>query len=63
MGHRCVNCRKIWAGDTGPEERFEYITKICPDCLARTPMLKLAPETGPSWKGYTPGTLPGESVG
>ncbi len=46
-GHRCIRCGMAWAGDTGPEERFRYITKFCPLCIekfpvARTPLIQQA---------------------
>lgn len=39
-GHRCIRCRKAWAGDTGPEERFQYITKFCPECVEKFPQAR-----------------------
>ena len=30
---RCVRCRRIWTHNCGPRERFDAITRVCPDCV------------------------------
>lgn len=39
-GHRCLRCGIAWAGDTGPETRFTIITKYCPLCVEKLPVVR-----------------------
>lgn len=41
---RCLKCMAVWCGDTGPVERFVYITNFCPQCIEKFPSLPNRPE-------------------
>lgn len=35
-GYQCIMCRCFWSCTAAPEQKFEAITKWCPNCLPQS---------------------------
>lgn len=35
---QCISCNQHWQNNSGPDEHFSVVTRLCPDCVALLPV-------------------------